>query len=302
MTIKTSGQISLTEIAAEYRDTAPHDIFTLASLTAGLTAGAQTGFDTFYGKESAFSAPIYTNQHAISIYFDSVDREIYWGLNLLSMGSRWWTHWSDFNFNSFSFSNSNLQGLSQPELYSSVTINAEGSSGRGGVYVHQQPTAQNGWWGIIRTDDNPYGSRAAYVMRINVTTTGGESALFNTPNLWFDKTAIRADSIGSPGSNQTTVTALFHPKVTPISFSWSVGSSAYTLTNTTSQTVTITNNTSYTNGSYQFGAYNIFGSTLTCAAVLRYNGINYNVSKQIFVHSYVSGDPGGGGGGNNDMF
>lgn len=292
MTIKTSGQISLTEIATEFRDTAPHDIFTLASLTDGLTAGAQTGFNSFYGKESAFSGPIYNAEPAISVYFDSVDREIYWGLNVISMASRWWSHWSDFNFNSFQYSNGNLRGLSVPELYSSVTIDANGSSGRGGVYVHQQPAAQNGWWGIIRTDDNPYGSRAPYVMRINVTTTGGESALFAEPNLWFNKTAIRSDAyVGA-----TTVTALFHPKVIPISFSWTTGSSNFTLTNSNSQTVTITNTSPYSYGGYQFGAYNIFGASLTCSAVLQYNGINYNVSKQTFVHAVPAPDPNAGGG------
>jgi hypothetical protein len=223
-------------------------------------------------------------------------------VDIRTMGNRFWSNNSDFNFNSYSFSNSSLPGISQPELYSSVSINTTGSSGRGAITVHQQPTALNNWIGIIRADDNPFGSRSAYNLRLNITATGA-SGLYTAPNLWFDKTAVRADPGGSPAPNSTTVMALFHPRVTPISYSWTVGSSAYTLTNTNARTVTVTNNSNYYAGSYEFntGGFNWGGSSLTCTAVLRYNGINYTVSKRIFVSSYLSYEPappydyGGGG-------
>ena len=302
MAVKSSGTIGLSDIGPEYRVSTPYSVNNLAGLTAGLTSGGTAKFSDFYGKESAFSAPSYTNEHIISVYFfdgfaGGIDREVYWLVDLKSMGSRWFTHVNDFVFDSFTYSNSNIRGLTEPGNYTSVTINTTGSSGRGPVTVTQQPTALNNWLGIVMANDNDGPSRAPYVIRINVTTVGNAGP-FTVPNLWFDKTAIRADSLGGTGgSNSTTVTALFHPKVTPISFLWTAGSSAYTLTNATSQTVTVTNNTFNFDGSYQFGNYNLFGSTLTCAAVLRYNGINYNVSKQIFVHSMLSYPPGPGDGG-----
>jgi hypothetical protein len=300
MAVKTSGPIGLSNIAPEYRffvgPGANLRVNTFAALTAGLTSNEPAKFSDFYGKESAFSAPSYTNEPIVGVYFDSVDRVVDYLIDLKSMGNRWLNHWSDFNFNSFSYSNPNIRGLTEPGNYTSVTLNTTGSSGRGGIYISQQPTALNNWIGIAQLNDNDFSSRGAYNLRINVTTVG-DAGPFTVPNLWFDKTAILANALGSPPPNSTTVTALFHPKVFPISFSWTAGSSAYTLTNATSQTVTVTNNTSYYDGSYQFGNYNIFGSTLTCAAVLRYNNINYNVSKQIFVHSLLTAPPFSGGGG-----
>ena len=299
MAIKTSGQIGLQEIANEYRDSAPHVVSELAGLTNGLTSGAATKFSDFYGKESAFSPRIYNGDQVVGVYLDSVDRDVYWMVDIRTMGNRFWSNNSDFNFNSYSFSNSSLPGISQPELYSSVSINTTGSSsGRDASFwpstitVHQQPTALNNWIGIIRANDNAFGGRVGYNLKLNITATGA-SGVYTAPNLWFDKTAVRADPGGSPGPNSTTVMALFPPRCTPISYSWTVGSSAYTLTNTNARTVTVTNNSNYYAGSYEFntGGFNWGGSSLTCTAVLRYNGINYTVSRRIFVSSYLSYEP-----------